>query len=168
MDLLLQIEEVRHACQKLNAKLSLLERKHAGRVSKQQQISSENAETVAETAKLKEDAEHWKQFSKSALLVELAELRQEFSTRQQESELLDRDIERLHAALAIQKQSRAKQELYGLMTGKSPLNRPQGDNTAIALRRSLEGELDELERRQTPSRIVARKRCQLTHAQNLC
>jgi hypothetical protein len=168
MDLLEEIKEVRHACQKLNAKLALVERKHSSRIKKQEQITTENSATIAETVRVEEEGKRWQQFNKPALLLEVAQLRQEFAERQKESEQLDRDIARLHAAVEVQRQSRAKQELYGFIDGASPLNRPQGENFAIALRRSLEAELDELERHQTPSRIIARKRCQISHAQNLC
>ena len=85
--------------------------------------------------------------------------------------ILCKDISRLTDAIQVQRESTLKQEIYGqISTGYKiySTNQINKEGSAIALKRSLEEELKNLEDNEAPTRILAKKRSQLSRVQYLC
>lgn len=170
-EILEEMKNLRYECRVLNADIIKLTEKN-GRLS-------QSLDTLIQQNKVYTDQiRQMRSEIKSYIPCDIDDIKQQISIKQseiqefqKEYEILCKDISRLTDALNVQKESALKQEIYGqLSTGYKiySTNKINKEGSAIALKKSLEEELKNLENIEAPTRVIAKKRSQLSRVHYLC
>jgi chromosome segregation ATPase len=168
--LLADLERSRKECRQLNTQILCLEARKSGKTDEYDRLCDANDQIAAKVDAMNEILEGNQSFDIDAMTEEIESLEAALKDCRREEDQLLVDIDRLENALAVQHESKAKLELAVRIRGsdasRSPKS-PRPDECFIALRRGIERDLESLERSDACARTVARKRCQLHHAEVL-
>lgn len=170
-EILEEMRNLRKECRVLNADIIKLTGKNNRLSQSLDLLINENKNYMEEIAQMKKELGSYSPCDINDIKQRIDEREKEIQGFKKEYECLCKDISRLTDALQIQRESALKQEIYGqISTGYKfyQSNQINKEGSAIALKRSLEEELKGLESSEAPTRIVAKKRSQLSRIQYLC
>jgi hypothetical protein len=170
--LLEEIRLARQHCRILNADLLSLTAKKTRETAKLQILKSDNAALSGKIEELKDITESCKRYDFDALRKEVETLEASLADHIRAEDRLMLDIDRLNIAVAVQKESQQREDLYCQVNGTAPGHSTDHklcpENYFVALHRGLERDLEVLERKESRPRTIARKRSQVKQAEALC
>lgn len=170
-EILEEMKNLRYECRILNADIIKLTQKN-GRLSQSlDSIIQQNKNYMEQINQMKKELNSYEPCDINDVKLQIDLKEKEIQELNKEYEILCKDISRLTDAIQVQRESTLKQEIYGqISTGYKiySTNQINKEGSAIALKRSLEEELKNLEDNEAPTRILAKKRSQLSRVQYLC
>ncbi|OHT09051.1 hypothetical protein TRFO_04613 [Tritrichomonas foetus] len=170
-DILEEMKKLRYECRILNAEIINLQGKSKRKTQTLDSIIDQNNGMTENVDVLKKQIINFELCDVDELQRQYEEIQKEIKSHQAEYKDLCNDISKLEDALDIQRASTLKQDIYGQLScgyRTAPLKQINKEGCAIALKRSLEDELNDLQEKGAPIRVIAKKRSQLSHVGILC
>ena len=171
-EILEEMKQIRKECRILNADIIQMKTKQKRQIQSIESLKKENQNLNRAISSMKTEVNSHEIYNIDDLKLEIQNMDKEIQEYTAQYNSISNDILHLNEALNIQKESNLKQNIYGhIHSGyqKVPQNQINKEGAAIALKKSLEEELKALEKKpDIPTRIIAKKRSQLSRADNLC
>ena len=170
-EILEEMRNLRYECRILNANIIKIAEKNDRLSHSLDSLIQQNNEYTDQIRQMRIELKSYTSYDIEGIKEQIDIKEREIKDFQKEYSILLKDISRLTEALQVQRESALKQEIYGqIATGYKlySTNQIDKEGTAIALKKSLEDELNNLETIEAPTRVIAKKRSQLSRVHYLC